>query len=64
MSKPNVKNALIALDMIHADLWLKQQNLIATKTRSLVVSEMEINALKLLVEVVMKDLGFDKEFKK
>lgn len=52
----NVKNALVALDMIHADLWLKIKNIEATKRNSIILKKLEIEALKLLVEVVMKEL--------
>ena len=62
--KIDIKDALTGLDIVHADLWLKRETLRKTKTKGLVVKEIEIECLITLVETVMKQLGFDKEFTK
>lgn len=58
--KPNVKNALIGLDMIHADLWHRIRILKQSNKNSLIINRAELEALELLTRVVMIDLGFDK----
>lgn len=64
MKKPNVNDALIALDMVHADLWTKRESLRSTETKSLIVKEVEVECLIKLVEAAMIDLGFAKSFTK
>lgn len=56
-AKIDIKNALMGLDMVHADLWLKLENLKATKVKSLVVNQVELECLLILLETSMKNLG-------
>lgn len=51
-----MKKVFTAMDMVHADLWIKNKKLENLNSRSLIVSDIEISCLKLLVEAALSDL--------
>jgi len=59
----DVAGALTALDMVHATLWKIQEDLKDGAIKR-IVNPIEVTCLLLLVEAAMKDLGFEKGFKK
>lgn len=62
MNKIDTKQALVALDMVHADLFSKIETLKESGKKTMSISEMDLRALFILVSNAMADMG-DKRIK-
>lgn len=56
-SKTNIPDAIRALDMVHADLWVRKEKMEAENRFTDSINKMEVNALLMLVANAMIDLG-------
>jgi hypothetical protein len=51
-----IKKTIFFLDMVHADLWSKLQQMHQSKNKSLIVKEVELSCLIILIEEAMKEI--------
>lgn len=56
-NKIDLKAALIALDMVHADLFIRLETMAKNNTKLCCMNEIEIRSLYLLVSNAMIDIG-------